>query len=90
MRNARTTLKKAVRDWDRKLATIRSNPVGDNYDFSRFERIEGVVVTPHVLFVHAGELLTVRQINNQPPLPAASIGALRKFLNARLSGRPRR
>jgi hypothetical protein len=82
VRNARTMLEKAVREWDGKLETLRSNPVGDNYDFSGVGRIEGVVVTPHVLFVHAGELLTPRQINNRPLLPVVSVGELRKFLSS--------
>lgn len=39
---------RAVAEWDQKLARLRERPVGDNYDFSSFRRIVGVVAYPWV------------------------------------------
>ncbi|WP_020639695.1 hypothetical protein [Amycolatopsis balhimycina] len=48
------------------IATLRRHPIGDNYDFSSFGEICGVVVTPHVVF------------SRSPHANATFKGALRK------------
>jgi hypothetical protein len=57
VRNVRTTVEAAVKRWQEVLAVLRTSPVGDNFDFSEFRRITGVVCTPTVPFVVAQEAL---------------------------------
>jgi hypothetical protein len=51
IRNRESHLLDAIRDWDEKVTFLRRNPVGDNYDFSNFDLIQGVVCTPLPVFV---------------------------------------
>jgi hypothetical protein len=83
VRNARSLVEQAVGEWDQKIQHFRSHPVGGNYDFSRFSRIDGVVVTPHVVFVNSGSLTTTKTIHGKRLLPVASIGELRGFLGSK-------
>jgi hypothetical protein len=54
VRNAATHLVDAAREWLRIKTLLQSNPVGDNYDFSGFTEIIGVVCTPSVFYVPIG------------------------------------
>lgn len=54
VRNVRTLAEDSVEFWQTIVATVEENPVGDNYDFSRFKRIVGVVVLPFAPFVLEG------------------------------------
>ncbi|RDS79586.1 hypothetical protein DWU98_17505 [Dyella monticola] len=51
IRNRESLLLGAIRDWEKKVTFLQRNPVGDNYDFSNFDLIEGVVCTPLPVFV---------------------------------------
>lgn len=51
VRNAASTVEKAVEWWHGRLTKLRENPKGDNYDLSGFDQLVGVVCTPHVIFV---------------------------------------
>ncbi|HCH5091126.1 hypothetical protein [Vibrio parahaemolyticus] len=51
IRNAKTSLEKYVREWRDKVSIINSNKVGDNYDFSGFDEVIGIVLTPNVFYV---------------------------------------
>jgi hypothetical protein len=51
VRNRESLLLDAIRDWDEKVTLLQRNPVGDNYDFSNFGPIQGVVCTPLPVFV---------------------------------------
>ncbi|MDE2118660.1 MAG: hypothetical protein KGJ19_08695, partial [Betaproteobacteria bacterium] len=51
IRNAQSTVDRAVQEWDAVVADIRANPVGDNFDFSRFRVVIGVVCTPYVVYL---------------------------------------
>ena len=48
VRNLASDVDKAVRDWDAKMATLRAQPVGGNYDLSAYAELIGVVVVPEV------------------------------------------
>ncbi len=50
VRNEADRLEKAVEALGRTIALLRRDPVGDNYDFTGFADIVGVVCTPHVVF----------------------------------------
>jgi hypothetical protein len=41
-------VEESVAAWDEKVAILNRVSIGDNYDFSCFRRIVGVVVFPHV------------------------------------------
>ena len=57
VRNYASEIEKAVKDWTQKVQTIRTHPVGDNYDFRSFRSILGVVVLPHPFYVPRGVAL---------------------------------
>lgn len=46
IRNREGMLLTAIAEWDKKIETLRANPTGDNFDFSAFTDIIGVVCTP--------------------------------------------
>jgi hypothetical protein len=48
VRNMASNVDLAVRNWDKKMALFRANPVTRNYDFSAYSELIGVVVLPQV------------------------------------------
>jgi len=56
VRNTITRIEEAVRDLGGKLQNIAQVKKGDNFDFTMFDAILGVVCTPHVMLVPTGEL----------------------------------
>jgi len=54
VRNVRTLAEGAVAFWQEFVEKVETNRVGDNYDFSMFERIVGVVVFPFAPFLLEG------------------------------------
>lgn len=57
IRNAQSTVDAAVCDWTQIIATLRRTPVGDNYDFSMFQEILGVVCTPFAVYTTSSDSL---------------------------------
>jgi hypothetical protein len=57
IRNAQSTVDGAVKHWQTIAETIRSEPVGTNFDFSCFTRIVAVVCTPFVIYSDSEETL---------------------------------
>jgi hypothetical protein len=53
VRNAAWRVLEAIDEWGEKVKRFRAQPAGDNYDFSPYHTIIGVVATPHVIFVDA-------------------------------------
>jgi len=54
MRNASELVEKAVSHWARICCLLRENLKGDNYDFSSYQEILGVVCTPVVVYTPLG------------------------------------
>ncbi len=78
VRNTATLVQSAVEDWQKKLNFIRANRKSDNYDFTRFTEIKGVVCTPHAFYLPLGD--ATKEI--EPGLFAASsIHELRQWLH---------
>lgn len=50
VRNAQSTVDCAVVAWQEFVAGLQANPVGDNFDFSSYGRIIGVVCTPFAVY----------------------------------------
>lgn len=50
VRNAADRVAHAVDEWEDIIDFLRLHPVGDNYDLSQFIEIDGVVVTPELVF----------------------------------------
>ncbi|MBK7519389.1 MAG: hypothetical protein IPI75_04410 [Gammaproteobacteria bacterium] len=50
IRNAAATVDAAVEHWENLIESFRSTPAGDNFDFSRFANIIGIVCTPFAVF----------------------------------------
>ena len=50
VRNVADRLEEAVAALERTIAVLDRDPIGDNYDFTGFTDIIGVVCTPHVVF----------------------------------------
>ncbi|AEK45766.1 hypothetical protein RAM_36465 [Amycolatopsis mediterranei S699] len=80
VRNVEQRLNEAVRQWDQVIATVRRHPVGDNYDFSAFDEILGVVVTPHVMFSRAPETTAIVKGELRK---AVGLGELLRFVKSR-------
>ncbi len=51
IRNVASNIEDAIQRWREVLDVLRKNPVGDNFDFSHFKNIIGVVCTPKIVFV---------------------------------------
>lgn len=49
VRSGMQRLDAALDEWQDRVATFRSSPVGDNYDFSGYE-IEGFIILPELMF----------------------------------------
>jgi hypothetical protein len=82
VRNVWTRLEKDKAYWDTIVRGFRDQPAGDNYDFTGYRRIEGVVITPHVLFVHSGALTQEAFTGaDDKPRTVSSIGELQRFLS---------
>lgn len=54
IRNAEDRVVEAVDEWRSKVDYFRRHPIGSNYDFSRFTRIDGIVCTSSVFYVKEG------------------------------------
>jgi hypothetical protein len=54
VRNVATTVSHAAEEWDRKISFLRTFSVGDNFDFSAFRHIVGIVCTPTAVYVPLG------------------------------------
>jgi hypothetical protein len=50
VRNAEAMTTAAVQHWHAIVEHLQKNPVGENYDFSKFEKIVGAVCTPFVVY----------------------------------------
>lgn len=61
VRNAATTVENAVSDWQSKVALLRSNPKGDNFDFTAFKTIHGLVCTPDPVWVPLGDATAMHE-----------------------------
>jgi hypothetical protein len=78
IRNAQSTVDAAVRDWAETISVIRRTPVGDNYDFSSFQEVLGLVCTPFPIYTTSESLEFVA-----PGLRACASGAeLSRWLSA--------
>jgi hypothetical protein len=77
VRNRAHDICRAVQDWHVVVQQLRDYPVGDNYDFRRFDRIVGLVCTSHLHWVPLGVAV-------QEPMPgllaACSFAELRRWL----------
>ena len=51
--NERNRLDEAVTQWDLIVESLNREPVGDNFDFSAFEEIVGIVCTPFPVYTHS-------------------------------------
>lgn len=78
IRNRANLLTGAVSDWNQKITSLRAQPVGDNFDFSQFKEIVGVVCTPLPVFVPT-ELTAPMQPNNLSP--ACSFHELEQWIS---------
>lgn len=68
-------------EWSERLATFAAHPVGDNYDFSKYERVVGLVVTPELAFVMSAEALAKITLKNLHQTHAyISFGELTKLV----------
>ncbi len=48
----------SLANWTRVLKALRTSPIGDNYDLSRFKSIEGAVCYPYPVFTLAPQAAT--------------------------------
>ncbi len=65
-----------VKAWESKVEKIRSSPVGDNFDFSRYDELIGIVVTPFSPYLADGDFPSAA-----PGIPAlCSLAELERWL----------
>jgi hypothetical protein len=57
VRNIRTTAEEAVKWWSQVADYLEQNPIGPNYDFSKYQDIIPVVCTPQVVYVSSPDTL---------------------------------
>lgn len=50
IRNTQATVDKAVVEWEKVVAKLKRQPTGENFDFSSFDEIIGVVCTPFAAY----------------------------------------
>jgi hypothetical protein len=83
IRNTQHRIDEAVIEWDEKVAEFRRQPTGENYDFSQFDEIIGVVCTPFVAYSNEERTLAFIKPNLRA---CSSVLELRDWLtgNARL------
>lgn len=58
IRNVQSTIDSAVAYWMDLVHSLRSNPIGDNFDFSEVESIVGVVCTPFAVYSNSEQTLS--------------------------------
>lgn len=58
VRNVQTGIDEAVDKWSKNIEFFKKNSVGENYDFSEFEKIIGVVCTPVTIFSNQDKTLS--------------------------------
>lgn len=58
IRNAASTVNKGVNTWVNIVNRLSENPVGDNFDFTKYERIVGVVCTPFAVYTSDEQALS--------------------------------
>ena len=51
IRNTASTITDGIARWDRLIAQLMANPVGNNFDLSNVSSVVGVLVTPHVMYL---------------------------------------
>jgi hypothetical protein len=81
VRNRRTDLEGYLADWDKVILRLKSSPAGDNFDFSSFPELHGVVCTPHVMYLGELSQRIELQIDNRTLHAVCSVGELKTFLN---------
>jgi hypothetical protein len=79
LRNASETVEKAIMNWKRSCEFFKANPVGDNYDFTTYSDIIGLVCTPGVIYTSLGPA-TVK--GTEGLYAAVSISELRAWLES--------
>jgi hypothetical protein len=80
VRNARTLVEQARHRWDEVVTDLIAHPHGDNYDLSGFNRLVGVVVTPHI--VYTADPTTLDELFRDMPglRKVSSVGELGRWL----------
>jgi len=79
VQNAKRTVDSAVERWNLLMEDLRLNPQGDNFDFTEYSKIIGVVCTPFVAYTDNADSL--REI--EPGLRACvSVSEFKAWLNA--------
>jgi hypothetical protein len=58
IRNVQSTIDIAVEYWLNLIDSLKANPVGENFDFSDFDRIYGVVCTPFAVYSDSEQTLS--------------------------------
>lgn len=54
VRNLANRCEEFIRDWAARMTVLMQNPIGDNYDLSRYRTVIGVVCLPFIPFCHLG------------------------------------
>lgn len=57
IRNNESTIVSALKEWEKVVDYLRTSPIGSNYDFSRFDDILGIVISPGTVFLNEVEPL---------------------------------
>lgn len=73
IRNAKTRIEEAVSHWSKIRKTLLANPIGDNYDFSRFRDIIAVVCTPHIVYTPIGNATALIYENLRSAISATEL-----------------
>lgn len=81
VRNVRTLIERADREWQQRVEKLRHAPLGDNYSFEGYD-IYGVVCTPFVVFVHRPQTRVIIERTHRLLRGTCSVSELVDFLMA--------
>jgi hypothetical protein len=85
IRNIASLARDSVERWSEVMRIIIEHPSGDNYNFTEFTRVIGVVCVPHVIYVPLGDCTELVSRD----LPAlVSLEELRAWLSSRSQNAP--
>ncbi len=79
IRNTTTKILKAVEYWQGIKSKLLRNPIGDNYDFSKYKNIIAIVCTPRIFYVPIGQATQYEEENLRK---YSSIEELKKWLES--------
>jgi hypothetical protein len=85
VRNSASAVDRAIAEWGAKIAIINTRMRGDNFDFSSFNRVVGIVVTPELVYTNNPSAFEIERLAQLRLPRLTSIDELADLLDGRVS-----